>query len=471
MSSPPLLRRRLTLLLSLTISVAVASTIDATVTLPLSKFTGNSNPGRLQPTSPKLLASASLARAHHIKSRHAPKNQTSHSASSVKTPVFAHAYGAHAVSLTFGNPPQTLSLIIDTGSTLVWFPCTDHYVCTDCFDPNTKPTRIPTFIPKSSSSAKILGCADPKCAWVSHPDVQIRCLNCKHPNSSSCKDKCPSYDVHYGLGSTSGILLSETLHFPEKSVADFAVGCSTSTESILTGLAGFGRGPDSLPAQMGVKKFSYCLNSHHFDDKPESGTIVLGSGSGKTGRVSYSKFEKSPGGVHSFYNDFYYVNLQKVIIGGKRVQIPAIFLASGSDGNGGTVLDTGTTYTYMDRRVFEIVSGEFEKQMSNYTKDTRLEKRVGLHPCFRVPGGEKSGSIPGLVLGFEGGAKMVLPVENYFWFYGEVACMTLVTDDVFQMGQGPSIILGNYQQQNFYMEYDLKNERFGFRKQNCERKV
>jgi hypothetical protein len=27
--------------------------------------------------------------------------------------------------------------------------------------------------------------------------------------------------------------------------------------------------------------------------------------------------------------------------------------------------------------------------------------------------------------------------------------------------------LGNYQQRNFHVEFDLKNERFGFKQQNC----
>jgi len=44
-----------------------------------------------------------------------------------------------------------------------------------------------------------------------------------------------------------------------------------------SGLAGFGRGAPSVPAQLGLSKFSYCLLSRRFDDYlPVSGSLVLG---------------------------------------------------------------------------------------------------------------------------------------------------------------------------------------------------
>ena len=62
---------------------------------------------------------------------------------------------------------------------------------------------------------------------------------------------------------------------------------------------------------------------------------------------------------------------------------------------------------------------------------------------------------------------------NYFAFAGNssVVCLTIVTDSGFGPGLtvGPAIILGNFQQQNLYVEYDLENERFGFRQQSCNK--
>ncbi|KAL8517655.1 hypothetical protein ACS0TY_015768 [Phlomoides rotata] len=65
---------------------------------------------------------------------------------------------------------------------------------------------------------------------------------------------------------------------------------------------------------------------------------------------------------------------------------------------------------------------------------------------------------------------MVLPLGDYFSFMDEsVICMTVITRNstAGEVGPGPAIILGNYQQHNFYVEYDLEKERLGFRKQLC----
>ena len=100
---------------------------------------------------------------------------------------------------------------------------------------------------------------------------------------------------------------------------------------------------------------------------------------------------------------------------------------------------------------------------------------VQKNACVWLAGGAETASFPELRFEFRGGAKMRLPVANYFSLVGkgDVACLTIVSDDVAGSGGtvGPAVILGNYQQQNFYVEYDLENERFGFRSQSCQTNV
>lgn len=321
-----------------------------------------------------------------------------------------------------------------------------------------------------------VGCTNPKCGWVFGSNVQSRCQGC-NPKTQNCTQNCPPYIIQYGLGSTAGLLLSENLNFPEKIVQDFLVGCSILSIRQPSGIAGFGRGLESLPSQMGLKRFSYCLVSHKFDDSPENSDLVLqigSSGDGKTGGVSYTPFQKNPE-VNNAYREYYYVSLRKVIVGGERVKIPFGFLEPGSDGNGGTIVDSGSTFTFMEKPVFELVAKEFEKQMGNYTRAKDIENRSGLNLCFDVSGEKKKKKVtlPELTFQFKGGAKMALPQANYFSFVDSpsVVCLTIVSDDVTSPARagGPAIILGNYQQQNFYVEYDLENERFGFRPQSCKK--
>ncbi|KAL2537463.1 Eukaryotic aspartyl protease family protein [Forsythia ovata] len=408
------------------------------------------------------LVIASLTRAHHLKH---PKTNIS----VTKTPLFPLSYGGYSVSLSFGTPPQTLPFVMDTASSLVWFPCTQRYKCSSCNFPNINSANISRFIPKSSSSVKILGCKNSKCGLIYS---NLECNQCDQ-NSTSCTETCPPYIIQYGSGSTGGLLLSETLVFPEKSVDNFMVGCSLFSSRQPSGIAGFGRGPESLPSQMGVKKFSYCLVSHRFDDTPVSSELVLVSGGnsgGANGTVKYTPFRKNPVAFNSAFQDYYYVTLRKMTVGGIRIKVPYKFLVPGSDGHGGTIVDSGSTFTSMDNQVFELVAQEFERQVGkHYPRAADVEKQSGLRPCFNVSG-EVTKTLPKLIFEFKGGAKMELPVGDYFSFLDDsVICMTIVTNNAISQGisVGPSIILGNYQQQNFYLEYDLEKERLGFLKQIC----
>lgn len=362
---------------------------------------------------------------------------------------------------------------MDTGSSLSWFPCTSRYLCSQCAFPNVDPAKIPTFAPKLSSSSKLVGCRNPKCSWLFGPDVESRCQDCE-PTSENCTQTCPPYIIQYGLGSTAGLLLVENLAFPQKTFQDFLVGCSILSNRQPAGIAGFGRSAESIPSQLGLKKFSYCLVSRRFDDTGVSSNMLLetgsGSGDAKTPGLSYTPFYRNQVASNPVFKEFYYVTLRKILVGDKHVKVPYSYLVPGSDGNGGTIVDSGSTFTFMERPVFEVVSKEFEKQMGNYRRVREIENRSGLAPCFNTSG-YTSIEIPELSFQFKGGAKMALPLVNYFSFVGDdkVACLMIVSDNVVGQGShsGPAIILGSFQQQNYYIEFDIANNRFGWAERSC----
>ncbi|KAK7278720.1 hypothetical protein RJT34_23756 [Clitoria ternatea] len=448
-------------LLSFTFASSLSSSTPNTITIPLSPLLTNhpsSNPFQTL----KLAASSSITRAHHLKTHVNP--------SLIKTLIHPKSYGGYSIDLKFGTPPQTSSFVLDTGSSLVWLPCSSHYLCSKC---NSFPNKTPNFIPKNSSSSKFIGCRNPKCAWLLGPNVQNRCQNCNgNANSENCSQLCPAYTIQYGLGSTAGFLLSENLNFPGKIVPDFLLGCSIISVYQPAGIAGFGRGAESVPSQMNLTRFSYCLASHEFDNSPTSSELVLHAGpfddGRKTNGVSYTPFRKNPLSGNPAFGMYYYVTVKKITVGEKRVRVSNNVLEPDFNGNGGFIVDSGSTFTFMERTIFDAVAQEFEKQV-NYTREREVEKRSGLSLCFNVFG-EGTASFPELSFKFRGGAKMRLPVANYFSLVGksDVACLTIVTDDV---AGGPAVIFGNYQQQNFYLEYDLGNQRFGFRTQSCQMSV
>lgn len=281
---------------------------------------------------------------------------------------------------------------------------------------------------------------------------------------------------------TGGVALSETLNLGDRNVPDFLVGCSIFSSHQPSGIAGFGRGLPSLPSQLNLHKFSYCLISRRFDDSPSSSTLILDNNSDldkKTSGLIYTPFLKNPivEGKEAF-QVYYYIGLRKITVGGRHVKVPYKYLSPGSDGDGGTIVDSGSTFTFMAREIFEPVAEEIVKQVKNYSRARHVEVLTGLRPCFVVKkGGEKPVEFPELRFHFKGGAEMALPLENYFAVIEDgAACLTVVTDGGVAGGgggdgevghSGPAVVLGSFQMQNYYVEYDLRNERLGLKKQLC----
>ena len=179
---------------------------------------------------------------------------------------------------------------------------------------------------------------------------------------------------------------------------------------------------------------------------------------------------------------YYYLALSGVTVGGKAVRLPERAFSANAAGAGGAIVDSGTTFTYLDPTVFQPVAEAVIAAVGGrYKRSKEAEDGLGLRPCFALPQGAKSMAPPELSLHFKGGAEMRLPLENYFVVAGrapvtagppgagEAICLAVVTDmgGAGDVGGGPAIILGSFQQQNYLVEYDLEKERLGFRRQPC----
>ncbi|OMO68521.1 Peptidase A1 [Corchorus olitorius] len=401
------------------------------------------------------LATSSIAKTHRHKHHLDTKINTSSSVLKASI-LYSDYFGGYTVSLGFGTPPQTLSFYIDMGSSLTWFPC-----CSDC-----ERTRFPTFNPKLSSSTKYLRCQDPKCSWLFGPDVD-----------SVCQGNCPKYSFEYDriYNTNELLLLEENLVFPHKTFHDFLIGCSSKKPNFgfPTGVAGFGRRSESFPSQLGLTKFSYCLTSRQPLDNPNTSSTMwfeTDSGETKNSGLSYTPLYKNQVASKPLLQEFYYVKLRKIFVGNTRIKIPYRFLVPATDDEfGGMIVDLSASYTFMERSVFKLVTEEFEKQMGNYSK--AVDYITWFNPCFYIsPVDYKRIKVPELIFQFEGGAKMKLPMANYFSFVeDDIACVMIYTDinGLLPVNSGPAIMLGNLQQQNYYIEFDLANNRLGFAKQIC----
>lgn len=359
--------------------------------------------------------------------------------------------GEYFMDVYIGTPPKHFMLIIDTGSDLVWIQCNP---CKKCYA-----QEDPIFTPNASSSYRHLTCKDPQCKLVYNVDGGEACMEAK---PHYCR-----YSYWYGdKSNTTGDLALETLTFnvgngQPYSLNDIVFGCGHSNEGLFKGaggLLGLGKGPLSFPSQLHNRfgrKFSYCLVNRN-SNLSISSTLTFGEDEGlvKHPNVQYTGFVK-----HTYVTTFYYLSVKKVSVGGEDVSVPAAAWAIDAKGQGGTIIDSGTTLTYFVKRVYEQIAQAFDSQVI-YPK---IESSL-LDHCYNVSGHTQV-QLPAFSIAFEDGAVFSPPLENYFIEVDTdppTLCLAIL-----EAPSGSPSILGNYLQQNIHLLYDLDSHRLGFAPMVC----
>ncbi|WOL12179.1 putative aspartyl protease [Canna indica] len=73
---------------------------------------------------------------------------------------------------------------------LNWLACTTSYERRRCSSPSS--ASINHFLPKSSTSTRIVGCHNPRCLWIHPADLlKARCPSCNATSTTAC----PTYDL------------------------------------------------------------------------------------------------------------------------------------------------------------------------------------------------------------------------------------------------------------------------------------
>lgn len=257
-------------------------------------------------------------------------------------------------------------------------------------------------------------------------------------------------------------------------------------------MAGFGRGLLSLPAQLSTtspnlaSQFSYCLVSHSFDQDRvrRPSPLILGPYDQKQKRLGdagvggesveyvYTSMLDNP--KHPY---FYSIGLAGVSVGKRVFPAPGTLKRVDENGNGGIVVDSGTTFTMLPQRFYNSLVAEFDRRVGRvHKRATQIEEQTGLGPCYYY---DKVVEVPGVALHFVGNKSSVaLPRRNYFYEFVDggdgagrnrkVGCWMLMNGgDEAENSGGPGGVLGNYQQQGFEVVYDLEKHRVGFAKRQC----
>ncbi|OVA20215.1 Peptidase A1 [Macleaya cordata] len=220
------------------------------------------------------------------------------------------------------------------------------------------------------------------------------------------------------------------------------------------GVMGFNRGPLSFVSQLGMEEFSYCFlpESSHWWQKSETkmhfglSALIVG---GKTPLLNETR-------AHDVDN--YYLNLEGISVGGERLPIPAGTFNVTQWGYGGFIIDSGTTFTQLVAKAFDMLVDAIVKKTSSSVKRKKYPGETELlELCYE---GNDMSATPNLTLHFTGVDLELSKLSTWIAVDHRLWCLAM-------MGTYDQSILGNYQQQNINVGYDMRNNVISFKPMDC----
>jgi len=371
-------------------------------------------------------------------------------------------FGYYYASVYVGTPPKRFAVIVDTGSTITYVPCSS---CGSKCGPNHEDAA---FDPSQSSTSNYLTCEDPSC-------------QCGTPSCGCNKSKQCTYSRTYAEGSSStGILLQDLLALNDGGQgAPVAFGCETGETGEIfkqqaDGLIGLGDSSISIVNQLtksGVieNKFALCFGSVE-----GQGALLLGDPDvpkaylGPKG-LRYTPLLKSP--QHPAY---YNVGLKGIAVGKTLLIVDQLEYEQGY----GTVLDSGTTFMYLPTPAYK----QFIAAVDKAAISSGLSRVAGPDPRFPdICYGEApphtepeklAQHFPEMTLSFVGQGddgdaddiELFLSPFNYLFVHGKVAGQYCL--GVFD-GKGAGTLLGGITFRNVLVVYDKEEGRVGFAETEC----
>jgi hypothetical protein len=355
--------------------------------------------------------------------------------------------GEYLVGLAIGTPPLYFTAIMDTGSDLIWTQCAPCLLCVDQPTPYFDARRSPTY--------RAVPCGSARCGQLYYP---------------ACFQKVCVYQYYYGdTASTAGVLANETFTFgvgnsTKVRVPNVSFGCGSINAGDLansSGMVGFGRGPLSLVSQLGPSRFSYCLTSYF---SPTPSRLYFGVfanlNSTNTSSSSGSPVQSTPFVVNPTLPSMYFLSLKGISLGTKRLPIDPLAFAINDDGTGGVIIDSGTSITWLQQDAYEAVRRGLRQAIPLPAMN---DTDIGLDTCFHWPPPPNvTVTVPDFVFHFDG-ANMTLPPENYMLIASTTGYLCLA-----MAPSGAGTIIGNYQQQNLHILYDVANSFLSFVPAPCD---
>ncbi|KAL5573884.1 hypothetical protein UlMin_023481 [Ulmus minor] len=355
------------------------------------------------------------------------------------------------VSLPIGTPPQTQEMVLDTGSQLSWIQC--HKKA-----PKPTPPPTPSFDPSLSSTFSVLPCSHPVCK-PRIPDFTL-------PTSCDQNRLC-HYSYFYADGTLAeGNLVREKFTFSRTvSTPPFILGCAKDP-SDSKGILGMNLGRLSFASQAKITKFSYCVPPRQ--TKPgfyPTGSFYLGNNPNSrwfkyVDLMSFPPSQRMPNLDPLAFT----VVMLGIRLGGKKLDIPPSVFRPDASGAGQTMIDSGSDFTFLVDEAYNKVREEIVRLVGPKLKKGYSYAGVA-DMCFDGNTMAIGRSIREIVFEFDKGVEISTD-QILADVGGGVRCVAIGRSSM--LGAGSNII-GNFHQQNHWVEFDLVSRRVGFGKADCTR--
>ncbi|RHZ68396.1 hypothetical protein Glove_295g27 [Diversispora epigaea] len=311
--------------------------------------------------------------------------------------------------ISLGTPPQTFSVIFDTGSSNLWVP-------------STHCTSIACFLHRRFDSGQ----------------------------SSTFKENGTEFEIHYGSGSLEGIISEDVLTVGDISIESQCFGESVKEPGFAFAFGKFdgifGLAYDRISVKGVVPPFYHMVNRGLIDqplfsfwlsdnDKEKSndlgGELIFGG-------VDNSRYTDDIHWAHVRRKAYWEVELEQIVFDGEEVDME----------NTGAAIDTGTSLIAMPTIFADLINKQIGAK-KNYAGQYVID-------CSLVP------SLPDFSLKFNGklftlkGSEYILKAQNQ--------CVSAFFGLDIPEPLGPIWIIGDAFLRKYYTVYDLGNDRVGFAK-------
>ncbi|MCO5564341.1 hypothetical protein L7F22_018001 [Adiantum nelumboides] len=163
-------------------------------------------------------------------------------------------------------------------------------------------------------------------------------------------------------------------------------------------------------------------------------------------------------------NSYFFVNLKGIFIG-KRFIKPMRTMEHKRLQIGGTISDSGTILTRLEKSLHVEMVVEMSRQTTHLHPS--LAKGFASNLCYGIPLRAKDlTKVPLITLHFAGKVGMELGPESVLYPFG-VDGKSITLCLAFSSSQNSINIIGNYQQQNYWVEHNLQTSSIVLAKVDC----